>query len=98
MEAPSHGLLEITNEARSAELAITSLLSNKHEWNNRFIKLLKLEKFEVRNPSEKSEKIRATSKKNLMKMRCCVTPCGQTDVGSSQKIFLVFSRASKRRH
>ena len=23
--------------------------------------------------------------KNLMKMRCCVTPCGQTDVGSSQK-------------
>ena len=29
-------------------------------------------------------------------MRCCVTPCGQTDVGSSQKTFLVFSRTSKR--
>ena len=25
-----------------------------------------------------------------MKMRCCVIPCGQTDVGSSQKHFLPF--------
>ena len=31
-------------------------------------------------------------------MRCCVTPCGQTDVGSTQKPFLAFSRTSKRRH
>ena len=52
---------------------------------------------EVRNTSEKSEKIRAKSKKNL-KMRCCVTPSGQTDVGSSQKTFRAFSRTSKRRH
>ena len=47
--------------------------------------------------SEKSKKIQAKSKKNLMKMRCCVTPCGQTDAGSSQKTFLGFSRTSKRR-
>ena len=53
----------IANEARSAELAITSLISNKREWNNCFIKFLKVQKFEVRNTSEKSEKIRAKSKK-----------------------------------
>ena len=53
----------IANEARSAELAITSLISNKREWNNCFIKFLELQKFEVRNTSEKSEKIRAKSKK-----------------------------------
>ena len=29
----------IANEARSAELAITNLVSNKGEWNNCFIKL-----------------------------------------------------------
>ena len=54
---------QIANEARSAELAITSLISNKREWNNCFIKFLKLQKFEVRNTSEKGEKIRAKSKK-----------------------------------
>ena len=26
--------------------------------------------------------------KNLMKMQCCVTPCGQTDIGSSQKTYV----------
>ena len=67
------------------------LISKKREWNNCFIKFVKLQKFEVRNTSEKSEKIRAKSKKNLMKMRCCVTPCGPTDVGSSQKTFLAFA-------
>ena len=44
---------------------------------------------EVRNTSEKSEKIER-NRENLMKMRCCVIPCGQTDVGSSQKHFLAF--------
>ena len=54
--------------------------------------------FEVRNRSEEREKIPAKSKKNLMKLRCCVTlQCDQTDVGSSQKTFLAFSRTSKRR-
>ena len=35
----------MANEALSAELAITSLVSNKREWNNCFIKFLKLQKF-----------------------------------------------------
>ena len=33
------------NEARGAELAITSLISKKREWNNYFIKFLKPQKF-----------------------------------------------------
>ena len=49
----------IADEARSTELAITSRISNKREWNNCFIRFLKLQKFEVGNASEKSEKIRA---------------------------------------
>ena len=49
---------------RSAELAITSLISNKRELLNSF------KKFEARNTSAKSKKIRAKSKKNLMKKRC----------------------------
>ena len=35
------------------------------EWNNCFIKFLKLPKFDVRNTSEKSEKIQAKSKNEL---------------------------------
>ena len=48
---------------------------------------------EVRNTSEKREKILAKSKKldeGVMKMRSCVIPNGQTDAGSSQKHFLPF--------
>ena len=45
---------------------------------------------EVRNTSEKGEKILAKSKKKLMKVRCCEIPGGQTDAGSSQKHFLPF--------
>ena len=87
------------NEGRSTELAITSLISNKREWNNCFIKFLKLQKFEVRNTSEKSEKIRAKWEKKLDEdAMLYVTPCVQTDVGSSQKTFLAFSRTSKSRH
>ena len=74
----------------SAELAITSLISNKPQWNNCFIKFLKLQKFEVRNTSEKKRENPSEIEKKLIKMRCCVTPCGQTDVGSSQKYFLPF--------
>ena len=44
---------------RSAELAITSLISNKRELLNSF------KKFEARNKSAKSEKIRAKSTKKL---------------------------------
>ena len=35
----------MAKEARSAELAVTSLISNKREWSNCFIKFLKLRKF-----------------------------------------------------
>ena len=55
----------IANEARRAELAITSLISNKREWNNCFIKFLNSKSLEVRNTSEKSEKIRANDRKKL---------------------------------
>ena len=41
---------------------MTGLMSNKREWNNCFIKFLKHQKFEVRNMSEKSEKIRIEKK------------------------------------
>ena len=46
----------MANEERSAEMAITSLISNKREWNNCFIKFLKLQKFEVKFeiPAEKA--------------------------------------------
>ena len=64
----------MVNEGRSAELAITSLISNKREWNNCFIKFLKLQKVEVRNTSEKSEKCERNQIKYLVKMGCCVTP------------------------
>ena len=74
-----------------------SLISNKDEWNNCFIKFLKLQKFEVRNTNEKKRENPSKIENNLMKMRSCVTPCGQTDVGSSQKTFLAFSLTSKRR-
>ena len=76
--------LTIIPWARVGYEMVNSLISSKREWNNCFIKFLKFQKFEVRNPSE-IEKI-------MMKMRRCVTPCGQTDVDSSQKTFLAFSR------
>jgi len=48
-------------EARSAELAITRLISNKREWNNYFIKFLKSKnlKYEIRaKKARKSERNR----------------------------------------
>ena len=50
-------------------------------------------KYEIR--AKKSEKIRV---KKLDEDAMLVTPCGQTDVGSSQKTFLGFTRTSKRPH
>ena len=39
----------------------------------------------------KKERKSERNRKNLMKMRCCLIPCGrQTDVGSSQNHFLSF--------
>ena len=79
----------MVNSQRSAELAITSLISNKREWNNCFVKFLKLQKFGSTKYERKRE--------NLMKMRRCGMPSGQTDAGPSQKI-LTFSRTSKLRN
>ena len=53
-------------------------------------------KYEIR--AKKARKSERNREMNLMKMQCCVTPCGQTDVGSSEKTFLAFSRTSKLRH
>ena len=72
-------------------LAITSLISNKREWNNCFIKFLRLKnlKYEIR--AKKARKSVPNRKKNLMRMRYCVTPSGQMDVvAHHKKNFLPF--------
>ena len=38
---------EIANKAHRAELAITNLVSNKHKWNNCFIKFGTVVNFEI---------------------------------------------------
>ena len=79
------------NEARSAEVAITSLISNKREWNNCFIKFLKLRKLEVRNTSEKSEKIRAKSRNELDEdAMLCNTLCSERRRLVTKNLFLPF--------
>ena len=78
----------MASSALHASLAITSLITNKRKWNNNcFIKFnsLNFKCLEVRNTSEKSEKIRV----HLIKIRYCAIP-GQTDAGSSQNYFLPF--------
>ena len=80
-------------------MAITCLISNKREWNNCFIKFLKLQNFEVRSTREKSAKIRGKSKKlDEDVVLYMYTPCGQTDEDSSQKNISCLSRTSKRWH
>ena len=74
----------MANEARSAELAITSLISNKRKWNNCFIKFLKLREFGSTKYERKKRENGSKSKKNIVKMQCCVIPGGQTDEGKSQ--------------
>ena len=75
----------MVNSQRGA--TITSPICNKREWNNCLIKFLKLQKFgSMKYEERKSER----NRKNLMKMRCCVIPRGQTDVGSSLKHFFPF--------
>ena len=57
----------MANEARSAELAITSLISNQPECNNCFIKFLKLQKFEIRaKKARKSERNRKKLDEGVM--------------------------------
>ena len=53
-------------------------------------------KYEIQ--AKKARKSERNQIKYLVKMGCCVTPCGKTDVGSSQTTFLAFSRTSKHRH
>ena len=68
--------------------SVSSLISNKCDWNNCYIKFLELQKF---GSTKKERKKREnTSEIEKMTMRCCVMPCGQTDAGSSQKHFLPF--------
>ena len=75
-----------------------ALISNKREWSNGFIKFLKLQKLEVRNTSEKSEKIRAKSKKLDEDAMLCNTRCGgQTDAGLYHKLISCLLRTSKVR-
>ena len=69
----------------SRQFYITNLISNKREWNNCFIKLLRLQKLKYKIRAKKARKSERNRKMNFMKMRCCVTLCGQTDVGSSEK-------------
>ena len=64
-------------------MAITSLMSNKREWNNCFIKFLKLQKFGSKK-YERKKRENPSESKNVMKMRYCVIPCGKTDTDSSQ--------------
>ena len=79
------------NEALSAELAITSLISNKREWSNCFIKFLKLKKIgSTKYARKKREHPNESEKKNLMEMRCCVILDCQTEAGLSEKHFLPF--------
>ena len=68
----------ISNEARSAKLAITSLISNKREWNNClvffffffFFDSIIVKKFErMKYERKKRENPGEIEKKNLMKMR-----------------------------
>ena len=73
------------------KLAITNLISNKRAWNNCFIKFLKLQKF---GSTKYKRKKARTSEQNRL-MRCCVIPCGQTDVGSSQNISCLFASLFK---
>ena len=73
----------IANEARSADLLITSLISNKRKWNNCFLKFLKLQKFGSTKYERKKARNFEQNQENLMKMRCCV-------IGLSQKHFLPF--------
>ena len=40
-----YAMVNIANEARSAELAMISLISKARSWNNCFIKFFKLQKF-----------------------------------------------------
>ena len=86
--------VEHTNHEATAhvgyELAIASLISNKREWNNCFIKFLKLQNFGSTKYERRKRENPSEIEKNLIKMRCCGIPCGQTDVGSSQKHFLPF--------
>ena len=87
----------MANEARSAELAITSLISNKREWNNCFIKFLNSKTLELRNTSEKSEKIQAKSKKLDEDAMLCNTLWSDRRRLITKR-FLAFSRTSKRRN
>ena len=78
----------IANEARSAELAITSLISNKCEWNNCFSKFFNKN---LRNTSENHLVIRhlgSSQKKHFLPFRVLLNV--GIDPNFPQRVFLFF--------
>ena len=89
----------MVNSQRGAELAITSLISNKREWNNSFIKFLQLQKFGSTKYERKKRANPSEIEKNLMRtdpMLCNTLLSDRRRLIT--KTFLAFSRTSKRRN
>ena len=91
----AHWIWDGKYEARSAELAITSLISNKREWNNCFIKFLNSKnlKYEIR--AKKNEKIHTKLKNTEDAM---LWSDRRRLITKNTSCFLAFSRIPKRRH
>ena len=83
-----------------AELAITSLISKRREWNNCFIKFLKLQIFEERNTSEKKPENSSEieKKRDGDAMLCNTLWSDRRRLITQKKTFLACSHTSKRRH
>ena len=83
----------MVNSQRGAELAITSLISNKREWNNCFIKFLKLQKFESKN-YERRKRENPSEMEKLYKDAMFCNTLSSDRRRLITKTFLAFSRAS----
>ena len=86
---------------QSPELAITSLISNKREWNNCFIKFLKLQKFGSTKYERTEERKSERNKKKKLDEDVMLSNILRSDrlrLIAKKKTFLAFSRTSKRRN
>ena len=88
--------MRLANEARSAELAVTSLLSIKREWNNCFIKFLELQKFGSKNYERRNRENPRKIEKLEDAMLCNTLWSDRRRLIT--KTFLALSRPSKRRN